>query len=237
MVEGAKLCQDLLRRHPDAVLSLTLSYPYLAREDPASRAVRLRLPVRQFTCSAAQFAKLSDVEAPQGILAVVRQPRWDEAALWRRGRVLGLYGEQIQDPVNVGTIIRTAAALGLSGLWLSPGSADWFGPKVVRAAAGTLLALPIFLADDLQVFHQRQCALYAAVLPSTPGSVAIRTIDTRPTRLMIAIGNEGSGLSLTTVQAAAIRFAIPMTKAAESLNVAATAAIAAFHFRGLGVAP
>lgn len=233
VVEGAKLCQDLIHRHPESIVSLLVSSQYLARENPASRSLRLRLPVQQFTCAPGPFARLSDVESPQGILAVVRQPQWDEAAIWRRGRVLGLYGEQLQDPVNVGAIIRTAAALNLTGLWLSTGSADWFGPKVVRAAAGAVLSLPIFSVRNARTFAAHRCALYAAVLPSGHASASIRSIRAVPSRLMIAVGNEGSGLTSDTVKAADVAFSIPMAKDAESLNVAATAAIAGFYFSGL----
>ncbi|ALA59564.1 TrmH family RNA methyltransferase [Nitrospira moscoviensis] len=232
VVEGAKFCQDLFRHHPGSILSLTVSPRYLRTEDEASRVLRTGLSARQFTCSDDTFAALSDVDTPQGILAAVRQPEWDEDPLWRPEPVLGLYGDQIRDPLNVGAIIRTAAALNLRAVWLSSDSADCFGPKVVRAAAGSVLTLPIFRIKDLGTFEAHGCAIYSAVLPDA-GTVSLRTIQQRPIRLVLAVGNEGQGLAPQLLKASTLRFSIPLARNVESLNVAATAAIAAFYFSGL----
>lgn len=143
-----------------------------------------------------------------------------------------MYGEEIQDPANVGGIIRTAAAFGLDALWLSPGSADPFNPKVVRGTAGTLLTFPVFTLPDCQRLTQEGCALLAAEPPG-PASKDLRTLTTRPKRSVLAFGNESRGLSLATQSLATLRFHIPLSKRVESLNVAASAAIAAFYFKGL----
>ncbi|MBH0203064.1 MAG: hypothetical protein HP496_12425, partial [Nitrospira sp.] len=133
VLEGAKSCRDLIHQSPQAILSLIVSPRFLCMETEADRRARTQLPASQFLCSDIDFDKLTDVEMPQGILAVVRQPRWDEAHVLKQSCVLGLYGDRLQDPANVGAIIRTAAALNLSGVWLSADSADHFSPKVVRA--------------------------------------------------------------------------------------------------------
>jgi len=185
-------------------------------------------------CSDPAFEKLTDVEMPQGILAVVQQPQWDEAQVLGQSRVLGVYGDRLQDPANVGAIIRTAAALNLSAVWLSHDSADHFSPKVVRATAGTLLALPIFRTTDLRTVTLSECRIYSAVLSSTD-RVPIREIRTVPSRLLVAVGNEGAGLSSEIMKASQIRFSIPLAEGVESLNVAATVAISAFYFSGLPI--
>jgi TrmH family RNA methyltransferase len=232
VVEGAKSCLDLVRRHPQTILSLTMSPRYLQAESDKGREARSTLAVRQFTCSDAVFDRLSDVEAPQGLLAVVRQPQWDESRLLGQARVLGIYGDRIRDPANVGAIIRTASALNLTGVWLSSDSADPFGPKVVRAAAGTIVTLPIFRVSDIQVFANHDCSMYAALLPSAE-TVSLRNIRAIPCRLMIAVGNEGEGLAEQVVKCSAVKFAIPLARDVESLNVAATAAIASFYLSDL----
>lgn len=232
VIEGAKFCQEILSRSPEAVLFLTLSPRYLRSEDHVSRQVRLALKVPQYTCPDGLFAKLSEVDSPQGILAVLRQPKWEEDAVWASRRILGLYGDQIRDPLNVGAIIRTAAALGLSALWLSSDSADCFSPKVVRAAAGSVMAFPIFRVKSVPAFHDHDCALYSAVV-SGAGSVSLRSIREAPARLVIAVGNEGRGLSEAILEASRSRFSIPLARGIDSLNVAATVAIAAYHFSGL----
>lgn len=235
VVEGAKPCHDVISRHPQAIRSLVVSPHYLRAETNQDRTRRIGLRARQFVCSDEVFEKLTDVEMPQGILAVIQQPCWEETAVLEQASVLGVYGDRLQDPANVGAIIRTAAALNLSGVWLSPDSADHFNPKVVRATAGTLLTLPIFRTPN---FHSAaissECHVYAAVL-SSPDMVSMRNIQARPGRLMIAVGNEGAGLSPDILQASTIKFSIPLAQGVESLNVAATVAISAFYFSGLPV--
>ena len=232
VLEGTKACLDLIHRHPESILSLVVSPRFLCVEGEADRTVRMKLHAHQFVCPDAGFEKLTDVEMPQGILAIVRQPGWDEAQVFGRTSVLGIYGDRLQDPANVGAIIRTAAALNLSGLWLSADSADHFSPKIVRATAGTILSLPIFRTRNFQAFSSYGCEIYSAVLAAAD-IVPIRSIQTIPSRLMIAVGNEGAGLAPDIVKVSNVRFAIPLAKGVESLNVAATAAISAFYFSGL----
>jgi TrmH family RNA methyltransferase len=219
VVEGATHCLDLIAQHPQAIQSLLVSPGYLRVETDADRAIRSALPTQQFFCSDLVFEQITDVETPQGILAVVRQPRWDEGPVLGRSSVLGIYGDRLQDPANVGAIIRTAAALNLSGVWLSTDSADHFSPKIVRATAGTLLSLPIFRISDLRTVALSECRIYSAVL-SSADRVPIREIRTIPSRLLIAVGNEGAGLSSEVMNASQVRFFIPLAEGVESLNVA-----------------
>ena len=114
MVEGAHAVRDLLTRYPEQILMIVTAYGYLPKEGQGDRRVRLASSTQQYSCPDLQFSKLSDLDAPQGILAVVRQPAWDEENVLRQPTVLGIYGEHLQDPTNVGAIIRTAAALNAS---------------------------------------------------------------------------------------------------------------------------
>lgn len=234
VVEGARACLDLMRWHPEAILSITVSSQYLRAEPSADRDVRSALGCRQFLCTDLAFHKLSDVETPQGMLAVVRQPRWDSSRIFAQDTVCGIYGDRLRDPANVGTIIRTAAAMNLSGVWLGADSVDPFSPKVVRAAAGTILTLPIFRAPDIQQVASSGCDIYSALVPSTE-TIPIQNIRKIPRRMVIAVGNEGTGLSEHVIQRSQVKFSIPIAAQVESLNVAATVAIAAFYFRGLPV--
>jgi RNA methyltransferase, TrmH family len=230
VLEGAKFCLDVIRYHPHSILSLLFSSRYLQQEEEVSRTLRSTVQVAQYTCSDQTFDTLSDVESPQGVLAVVRQPQWDQGQVLSQERVLGLYADQLRDPANVGAIIRTAAALNLTGLWLSPDSTDCFAPKVVRSTAGAIMTLPIFRQSEaLTVFRQHQCPIYAAVVPA-PEVVSLSDIREVPKRVVIAVGNEGAGLALDVQKASARTFCIPLARGVESLNVAATVAIAAFHF-------
>ena len=227
-MEGAKPVRDLLQDHTTSIQMIVLSDRYRQREAGPDRRLREEKRVPFYICPDHTFASLSGLETPEGVLAVIGQPQWNESEIFGRPEIFGLYGERVQDPANVGAIIRTAAGLNVSAMWLSQDSADVYNPKVVRASSGALLCLPIFEARDTDRFAQENCTIYAAV-PSGQGSVHIETIKNIPQRCILALGNESRGLSEQTVQQAACRFTIPLVRRVESLNVAATAAIALYH--------
>jgi TrmH family RNA methyltransferase len=134
--------------------------------------------------------------------------------------------------MNVGAIIRTAAALNVSALWLTPDSVDVYHPKVVRATSGVLLALPIFLATNTTRLVRRGCQIFAAEATGN-GTIPIDEIRQVPRKLILAVGNESRGLSAHLRKQATTRFTIPLSRDVESLNVAATVAIATWHFSRL----
>jgi RNA methyltransferase, TrmH family len=232
VVEGAKAVGDLLARFPGQILTLVMTPTYLAREGAAVGHLRHEVAAKQYSCSERWFEQLSELDAPQGILAVVQRPSWDEEEVLNQSTILGIFGERLQDPTNVGAITRTAAALNVDALWLTPESADVYSPKVVRAASGALLSLPIFSADNVSGLIQHGCRVYAADV-SDRGTTPINEIGEIPRKLVLAVGNEGSGLSVSTSKAATLRYTIPLSRDIESLNVAATIAISTFHFSRL----
>jgi TrmH family RNA methyltransferase len=205
---------------------------YRDREDRADRRLREAASSLSYTCPDHAFHKLSNLETPQGILAVVQQPTWNEGEVLAQPGVFGIFGDTIQDPLNVGAIIRTAAALGVSALWLTPDSADRFNHKVVRAAGGALLALPIFFAADPTRLIEAGCSIFSAEAGGRE-TVEMERIVSVPRRLILAVGSEGQGLSTKVCRQASRRFTIPMSRQIESLNVAATVAIATHYFMTL----
>jgi TrmH family RNA methyltransferase len=233
IIEGAKSVYDALLHHPTSVQSVVVAIDYQRQENHRHRGLRKSRNIPSFYCPSRTFSTFSTLETPQGILAVVRQPRWSEETLLRQSRLFGLYGEQLQDPANVGTIIRTAAALNIDALWLTPESADIYNPKVVRASAGAVLSLPIFVAEDVVRLTRKGIVVFAAEATER-NAVKMETIRTIPKRLMLAVGNESRGLSALTSEQAACRFTIPLSRHIESLNVAATAAIALHYFSQIG---
>jgi TrmH family RNA methyltransferase len=234
IIEGAKPVYDTLLHHPASVEELIVSADYERRETDQQRALRTSSNIASFRCSDRAFAALSTMDSPQGILAVARQPRWNEEMFLRRSNLFGLYGEQLQDPANVGAIIRTAAGLNVDALWLTAESADVYNPKVVRASAGAVLALPVFGIKEVERLTTRNIALFAAEAASG-NAIQMDSIRTIPKRMVLAVGNESRGLSAHTIKQAACRFTIPLSRDVESLNVAATAAIALHHLRRVDV--
>ena len=133
--------------------------------------------------------------------------------------------EALQDPGNLGTIIRTAAAAGASGLWLSKNSVDLDNPKVLRASAGQWFRLPMFLSENLPatVMEAKQGGMQIiATLPAA--NLTYWQVDWQKPSLIL-LGNEGAGLSTELSQLADFNVKIPLQPGVESLNVAITAAL------------
>lgn len=171
------------------------------------------------------FRAASDTQHPQGILALVRQAPEAEEEILRQDNPLILFLENIQDPGNLGTIIRTAECAGVTGLILSPGCADLYNPKTVRATMGSLYRMQLARTKDfrgaLDAAHRAGIMLYAAYLD---GSCSLYEENFRGA-CGILIGNEGNGLTAEAVQAADHAIRIPMQGQAESLNASVAAAV------------
>lgn len=138
---------------------------------------------------------------------------------------LGLALETLQDPGNLGTVIRTAAAAGADGLWLSADSVDLDHPKVLRASAGQWFRLPMGVSADLrsqvQQFRKQGVQVVATLLSAT--QTYWQADLTQPT--LILLGNEGAGLSAELAELADVAIKIPLAAGVESLNVAIAAAL------------
>jgi len=176
-----------------------------------------------------ELASAASTESPQGVVLIAQMPQWSLETLPRTARPRILVLDGVQDPGNVGTMLRTAAAFDVLATLALPGTVDLWNAKVVRSAMGALFHRPAFPVtwEDLQVF------LRARDIPVWGADAAGDSLDgvPSPERVAIAVGNEGGGLS-AAVQAAAERLlAIPIAPHIESLNVAVATGILLYRFR------
>ena len=179
------------------------------------------VPLTQFDDSL--FAALSELKTPSGILALIEQPEPSVSPAQSR---FCLLLEEIQDPGNLGSILRSAAAAGCDAVFLSGGCADAWSPKVLRAGMGGHFVLSIGeSADLLDVAAAFQGKLLAGSLAAKTGLYDLELHG----KLAFAFGNEGAGLSENLLAAATRQITIPMPGKVESLNVAAAAAICLFE--------
>ena len=139
------------------------------------------------------------------------------------GLVLAL--ETVQDPGNLGTIIRTAAAAGASGLWLSADSADLDNPKVLRATAGQWFRLAMAVSPDLKTTVQTAKLAGMQVVATSPSATLTYWQGDWSKSSLILLGNEGAGLSAQLAAMADLHLKIPLSPGVESLNVAIAAAL------------
>lgn len=165
---------------------------------------------------------LSTTETPQGVLFLCRLPELRPPESIPGGRYLVLDG--VQDPGNVGTIWRTADAFGADGLFLLPGCADPYSPKVVRASMGACFRLPVWEASRESI----SAALGGAGLPLYAAALREDTEDVRRmdlSRCAVVIGSEGRGVSPETLALCGGSLKIPMRARCESLNAAVAAVV------------
>jgi TrmH family RNA methyltransferase len=181
-------------------------------------------PGAVFSVSDAVMAKLSDTEAPQGIAAIVSSPRLVLDEIILASVPLLIACDRIQDPGNMGTIIRLADAVGADAVIVFPGCCDPFMPKAVRSSAGSIFHLPVVAAempDAAAYCRQREIALVAADVHAERDCF---DADFRRS-LAIVLGNEAHGISRGMKEYISEAVRIPIIGQAESLNVATSAAV------------
>ena len=165
---------------------------------------------------------ISDTRSPQGVVFLCRRSRPEPPETPAPGRYLVLDG--VQDPGNVGTIWRTADALGAEGVFLLPGCADPFSPKTVRATMGACFRLPVW-EDTPEALRRR---MDKAGIPLWATALREDTADVRAAALnpsAVVIGSEGRGISDEVLALCAGTLKIPLRARCESLNAAAAAAV------------
>lgn len=218
LIEGDRLLDEALKtgQRLDAVIALE------------GKKLPEHLPCKVVFMEKTLFEKLSQTQASQGVLAIVEKTVMGEGDFLKQiqtksGNVVLL--DRLQDPGNIGTILRTADAAGYSGLMTIKGTADLYAPKIVRAAAGSLFRMPVFAAD---------CPKQAVSILKAAGKTILATgfdtelcyydVDMR-NNIGLIIGNEGNGISADLMNMAHQVIRIPMDGNIDSLNAAVAAGI------------
>ena len=173
------------------------------------------------------FSKMSDTQSPQGILTVLKQPSYTLEELLKKGGESPLFviTENLQDPGNLGTILRTGEGAGITGLIMSKQTVDIFNPKTIRSTMGSIFRVPFLYVEDLPqtmtILREAGVHTYAAHLKGKDYYQS-ETFD-GPTAFLI--GNEGNGLTKEIADMAEKYIKIPMEGQVESLNAAIAAAL------------
>jgi TrmH family RNA methyltransferase len=229
IAEGVRCVEELLRSRVKLRGALVAPQLVSAPRGAALRAALVTSGAEISDVSEKEFRSAAETESPQGVLAIGEVPAFslDTLELPKRCRLVVLDG--LQDPGNVGTILRTATALGAAGTIALPGTVDIWNAKVIRSSMGAQFHHPALHAtpsDLARFFDERGVTLWAADMGGDP-------IDrtAAPDRLAIGFGNEGAGLS-SEVRAMARRIvSLPISPAVESLNVAVAAGIILYELR------
>ncbi|MGH9744629.1 MAG: TrmH family RNA methyltransferase [Candidatus Acidiferrales bacterium] len=248
-VEGRKLVEDALRGGLEAE-ALLLRESGERELDPILRAASASeagVPrTRILRTTDKLFASVAGTEAPQGVAALFRAPIWEfddilrgapdpEGALPSDSALIVVMAG-VQDPGNVGTIVRSAEAFGATGAVAARGTADPWSPKALRASAGSALRLPLLRGIAIPVLlaqlKMAQVKIFAASghagHASSPAAKAAETYPDLRGACAIFIGNEGAGLPAEVLHSADGTISIPMRSSVESLNAGVAASVVLF---------
>ncbi len=222
LVEGLRLVQD-------AVACGYALEIYAGPDVPLPRGLG-DLPVH--TLEQKDVGALADTETPQGVFALCRDPcaALGDASLPPDALVLVAHG--VADPGNLGTLVRSAAALGAHAVVTTPGTVEPTNPKAVRASAGALFRCAV-LRGELEQLRE----LGFGVLVASTGGAPLAEMRARPRRLALVVGNEPRGVDAQVQQAADGTVAIPLSAGVDSLNVAAAAAVLLYALAALPMEP
>ncbi|MCL2437861.1 MAG: RNA methyltransferase [Coriobacteriia bacterium] len=217
LAEGEKVyyeaCRKLKLRYTIVSESYFLAHPYVAGDDAAKASV--------FADNI--FESVSDLKTNQGILGIFELPVFN-LEISRLSRVALL--EKVQDPKNVGAIIRNAHCLGYEAVFLDEDCAAPFSPKVIRSSTGSVFHVPVLSGDILQHIQELKSAGFALVGTTLAGKEEVQTAD----KVALLVGNEGGGLSNQALALCDYLFRIKMNPEAESLNAAVASGIAMYLF-------
>ena len=171
------------------------------------------------------FKEIADTETPQGILALVDFQIREIEELYESENKFLLYLDRLQDPGNMGTIIRTADAFNIDGIIISEGSVDPYNPKVARATMGSIFRVPLYFLgnglEELRKLKERKFKIYSSSLED---SVDIANVDFKSNSIVV-IGNEARGIREDIYELSDQLIKIPMPGDSESLNAGVAASI------------
>jgi TrmH family RNA methyltransferase len=222
IIEGAKNVADVAEHSPDIIHTVLVADGF---QDVALKARLDELRVRTRIVAESDLSALCGTEAPQGIVAVANfgslRPDWSTI-----NSVTLLDG--IQDPGNLGAILRTSAALGMDAVVLGKGTCDPYNPKVVRASAASLLRMPLETGEDLAMkIHFLRTKGFTIVATSPHAKISLDQAKLRR-KVALLFGSEGGGVGANLIDQADIAVRIPMKGQVESLNVAVAHGLLAY---------
>ena len=223
-IEGARLCGDALRSGVGIRTVLYTAAALAIYADVVEPLIAVADTAVEISPELSRH--MGDTTNPQGVFCIAKT--LDNSLIIDKINIIGIYSalEDIQDPGNLGTIIRTAEALGLSGLILSDGCCDIYNPKVLRSSMGGVFRMPLLRTGDMvstvTALQEKGLTAYACVVDADATPITQVSLGAGSVAL---IGNEGNGLRPDTVAACAQRVTIPMTGRAESLNASMAAGI------------
>lgn len=214
LIEGINLCLEFLENTPE-FLDVVLATPEKADLVPEGFSVTL--------VSERVFESMGETKSPQGLMIVGKIP--EKTPDFSKMNII-VYLDNVADPGNVGTIIRSADAFGADAVLMAPECADLYNPKTVRSTMGSMFHIPVVYENSyLETVKECIDNGFTVITGSLDGAVLPEQIDFTNGKYVICLGNEAHGVSEELASLAGKKVIIPMIGKAESLNVAVAGAV------------
>jgi len=181
---------------------------------------KLQANTKVYSITDSLFKSICDTENPQGIIAVVK----NKPVEIKYDHGFYMLADKVQDPGNMGTIIRTAHAAGALGVIITKGTVDIYNEKTLRSTMGSIFKIPVIEDKDLSLVQKLRNGGFKLVTSSLDTDKNFYDIDLKE-KVIISVGNEGNGISDEVYELSDLKIKIPMPGGAESLNAAVAASI------------
>lgn len=219
LIEGFRFAEEALDSDFE-VMQIIISARGESKYESSQVKNKLQKNTKVYNVSDSLFKSICDTESPQGIIATVRNKpveiKYDD----------GFYvlADKIQDPGNMGTIIRTAHAAGALGVIITKGTVDIYNEKTLRATMGSIFKIPVIYDEDLSLVQKLRGFGFKLITSSLDCDKNFYDVDLKG-KVIVSVGNEGNGISAEVYSICDLKIKIPMPGGAESLNVAVAASI------------
>lgn len=231
LLEGVTLVKEVLREGKFRVKFVVFSEDFEDVENLSERARERGIPI--LVLKKGLFREISLLETPQGVLAVVELPIFDFEEFEKKlkeevGCVVVL--EEVQDPQNVGAIVRIVDAISGIAVYYTLGTADPFSPRAVRASAGSVLNVPLIKVENvLELLESLKFLGFKVVATVVEGGKSVfKTV--LPRKSVVVVGNEAKGITSKILEKADYQITIPMLGKAQSLNVAVATGVVLYEW-------
>lgn len=224
LIESAKIVEEALRDDLDVIM--VIAAPDLVRHH-GKGVLKLAesKSIKILWISDHLMDTISESKTPQPVMAVIRMRQFSEDSLLNSNAGLIILAHKLQDPGNLGTIIRTAEAVGASGVAITSNTVDPFNAKALRASMGSILRLPIVhIGDDAAFMQASRRKGFQTVAAVVANGQSLFDVDLKKPTVVI-LGQEGAGLPEDIIADIDHRVRIPMSAAIDSLNVSVAAAV------------
>lgn len=230
VAEGRRISEEAFKYIPDSIFCVVMTEDFFCREAAiAERAQELCNKV--YVVSGQAFADIADTDTPQGILVVAEMPGKDFVPDADAHNIVVLDG--VSEPGNMGTVIRTAEALGFDGIYLTKGCADIYSLKTVRSTMGSVFRMKFRVNCNVEDIKELQKQGFSIVSTTPGGDICLEKMQV-PEKSAVVIGNEAHGVCDDILAISDMKVRISMDGLAESLNAAVAAGIALHWIKNCG---